>query len=76
MQYLTQLHDLHEDWLEGIPNSTFIDARQYGDFVANDVLKIIETRLLLTTIHCDAGPARTGHSPAAYNADAAANTPQ
>ena len=76
LQYLNQLHDLHEDWLEGIPNSTFIDARQYSDFVANDVLKIIETRLLLTTIHCDAGPARTCHSPAADNADAAANTPK
>ena len=71
LQYLNQLHNLHDEWLEGIPNSTFIDARQHSDFVSNDVLKIIQTRLLLTTIPCDAGPARN----ATDNVDAARSHP-
>ena len=42
LAYLTQLHDLHDAWLKEIPNSTFINASQHSDFVAQDVLKIIE----------------------------------
>ena len=55
--YHTQLHELHDAWLENVPNSTFVDARQHGDSVARDVLKIIETHLLLSTIPAAAGPA-------------------
>ena len=56
LAYLTQLHDLHDAWLKDIPNSNFINASQHSDFVAQDVLKIIETHLLPTTLPIAAGP--------------------